>query len=348
MSKDEFLSVGGQAIVEGVMMRSPKYFAVACRAPNKELIVQAEPIEKTWIGRQKWLKIPFLRGSWALLDAMALGTRAMKFASNVQLAPEYQPIDPAAVAKVEQLMDESGDTTPVTPEIVVEKEISTAKKIQEGVVLTTMIISLIFGLVAFKFLPQALGTFLREKQHFGDIKTNAIIEAIHAVFFIGYLVAIGQLPMVKEVFRYHGAEHKAINAWEADLPLTMENCKAQTRLHPRCGTSFAIIVIILEFFVFTFVPRVNKGSDRIGYIVEALSNFGLHILILPLIAGVAYELLRFAGKFRHNKAIMSLFLPGLWTQYITTAEPRDDQIEVALESLKACLAGEETLKEVKA
>ena len=268
----------------------------------------------------------------------------MKFASNVQLAPKYQPVDAAAVSKVEEELS----TPTVSKEKVVEMEISTAKKIQEGVVLTTMIISLVFGLVAFKFLPQALGTFLREKQHFGDIKTNAIIESIHAVLFIGYLVVIGQLPMVKEVFRYHGAEHKAINAWEAELPLTMENCKAQTRLHPRCGTSFAIIVIILEFFVFTFIPRINKGSNGAGYVVEALSNFALHIAILPLIAGVAYELLRFAGKFRHNKVVMSLFLPGLWTQYITTSEPRDDQIEVALESLKACLAGEETLKEVKA
>jgi uncharacterized protein YqhQ len=197
-------------------------------------------------------------------------------------------------------------------------------------------------------LPQALGTFLREKQGFSDIKTNAIIEGIHAVFFIGYMVVIGQIPLVKEVFRYHGAEHKAINAWEAELPLTMENCQAQTRLHPRCGTSFAIIVIILEFFVFTFIPRINKGTDKVGYVIEALSNFGLHILILPLIAGVAYELLRFAGKYRHNKFIMSMFLPGLWTQYITTQEPRDDQIEVALASLKACLEGEETMKEVKA
>ena len=343
MSKDEFLSVGGQAIVEGVMMRSPKYFAVACRAPNKELIVQAEPIEKTWIGRQKWLKIPFLRGSWALLDAMTLGTRAMKFASNVQLAPEYQPVDPEASAKVELMMKEEGDTTAITPEIIIEKEISAAKKIQEGLVFTTIILSLVFGLVAFKLMPQALGTYLREKQNFGDIQTNAIIELIHAVFFIGYLVAIGQLAMVKEVFRYHGAEHKAINAWEAELPLTMENCQAQTRLHPRCGTSFAIIVIILEFFVFTFIPRINKGH----FLVESVSNFLLHIAILPLIAGVAYELLRFAGKFRHNKLVMSLFLPGLWTQYITTQEPRDDQIEVALASLKACLEGEESLKDVK-
>jgi len=344
MSKDEFLSVGGQAIVEGVMMRSPKYFAVACRAPNKELIIQAEPIEKTWIGRQKWLKIPFLRGSWALLDSMTLGTRAMKFASNVQLDPEYQPIDAEAVAKVAHEMADEGDTTPVTTEVVVEKEVGSAKKIQEGLVFMTIIISLIFGIVIFKALPQMLGTYLEKQRGFSDRQTNFSIESFKAIFFIGYLLAIGQLEGVKEVFRYHGAEHKAINAWEAELPLTMENCRAQTRLHPRCGTSFAIIVIILGFFVFTFVPRVMKGS---GFLMEAGANLALHIAILPLIAGVAYELLRFAGKYRHNKFIMSLFLPGLWTQYITTKEPRDDQIEVALASLKACLDGEETLKEVK-
>lgn len=347
MSKEEFLSVGGQAIVEGVMMRSPKYFAVACRAPNKELIVKAEPLEKTWIGRQKWLKVPFLRGSWALLDAMSLGIRAMRFASDIQLAPQYQPEGKApegtdteiAVAKAhlekEELKEVSSEYVP--PEGV-------NKKIQDGVVVVTMIISIAFGLVVFKLLPQALGTFLREKQHWGDIATNALIEFIHAVFFIGYMVVIGQLPTVKEVFRYHGAEHKAINTWEAELPLTMENCKAQTRLHPRCGTSFAIIVIILEFFVFTFIPRINKGN----FFIEAISNFALHLAVLPIIAGVAYELLRFAGKFRDNSAIMVLFKPGLWTQLITTQEPRDDQIEVALESLKACLAGEESLKESKA
>jgi uncharacterized protein YqhQ len=341
MSKDEFLSVGGQAIVEGVMMRSPKYFAVACRAPNKELVIQAEPIEKTWIGRQKWLKIPFLRGSWALLDAMTLGTRAMKFASNVQLAPEYQVPEEEPEGDAALVTDQSGDTT--LPGSYAKE--SKPNKIQEGLVFTTIIISLLFGLILFKFLPQALGTYLEKNRGFSDRQTNFSIESIKAIFFIGYLLAIGQLEGVKEVFRYHGAEHKAINAWEAEVPMTMENCKAQTRLHPRCGTSFAIIVIILGFFVFTFVPRVMKGG---GFFVEAVSNFALHVAILPLIAGVAYELLRFAGKFRHNKAIMSLFLPGLWTQYITTKEPRDDQIEVALASLKACLDGEETLKDAKA
>jgi len=350
MSKDEFLSVGGQAIVEGVMMRSPKYFAVACRAPNKELIIKAEPLEKTWIGRQKWLKLPFLRGSWALLDSMSLGIRAMKFASDVQLAPEYQPVETKESAESEHddsviISATSNDVGVPIPVVTPKVDTTTVagKKIQDGLVMGTIVMSLVFGLVIFKFLPQAGGTLLQEKFKFSDRYANLSIETIKAVFFIGYLLAISQLAGVKEVFRYHGAEHKAINTLEADLPLTMENCKAQTRLHPRCGTSFAIIVIILGFIIFPFVPRIMKGQ----FFVEAISNFALHVAILPFIAGIAYELLRFAGKFRDNSFIMKLFLPGLWTQYITTKEPRDDHIEVALASLKACLAGEETLKQVK-
>lgn len=307
------------------MMRSPKYFSVACRAPNKELVVKTEPIEKTWIGRQKWLKIPFVRGSWALLDAMTLGIRAMRFASDVQLAPEYQ-VEGSEEAKEGQGIQN--------------------KKIQEGVITGTIIFSLAFGLFLFKYLPQLGGTTLREKFQLSGQITNLSVEMIKFVFFIGYLLAISQLEGVKEVFKYHGAEHKAINVYERELPLTMENCQAQTRLHPRCGTSFAIIVLILGFFVFPFIPRFEDIWTQFKHniVLISIGNFVMHVAVLPFIAGIAYELLRFAGKYRDNKVIMSLFVPGLWTQYITTKEPRDDQIEVALESLKACLAEEDRAK----
>lgn len=346
MSKDEFLSVGGQAIVEGVMMRSPKYFAVACRAPNKEIVVQAEPIEKTWIGRQKWLKIPFLRGTWALLDGMTLGIRAMKYASNIQLAPEYQPVEEGTSEA--GLADDSASTNTNYPRGTTNdpgKE-AKAKKIQDGVVAGTIVLSLVMGLFIFKFLPQLAGTSLRDKFNLSGGKTNLIVESIKAVFFIGYLLAISRLQGIQEVFKYHGAEHKAINVYERELPLTMENCKAQTRLHPRCGTSFAIIVLILGFFVFPFIPRFEDLLPQFKGIIlmETLGNFIMHVAVLPFIAGIAYELLRFAGKFRDNKVIMALFLPGLWTQYITTSEPNEGQIEVALASLKACLDGENSLK----
>ncbi len=355
MAKEEFLSVGGQAIVEGVMMRSPKYFAVACRAPNKELVVKAEPIEKTWIGRQKWLKVPFLRGSWALLDSMSLGIRAMRFASNVQLAPEYQPEGVQVVKNAETLTaqeqvkdavvvkseysPEAGEKSNAIPDKLVDK------RIQDGLVFGAIIFSLIFGIVFFKVIPQAIGTSLEHKANFSDRMTNTVVELIKAVFFMGYLWAISFNPAIKEVYRYHGAEHKAINTLEAEQELTMENCRAQTRLHPRCGTSFAIIVLLLGFVVYSQLPRVGKAG---GFLGELFGNVGLHLAVLPLIAGAAYELLRFAGKFRDNSAIMVMFKPGLWTQLITTQEPRDDQIEVALASLKACLDGEESLKEAKA
>lgn len=339
MSKEDFLSVGGQAIVEGVMMRSPKYFAIACRAPNGALIVKSEPIEKTWIGRQKWLKIPFIRGSWALLDAMTLGTRAMKFASDIQLAPEYQ--------KVEEVVEGDGSeakSQDAKPEPVMNK------KIQDGIIITTLIVSLAFAIFIFKFLPQIAGTVLKEKAQLSDRGTNLTVEIVKIVFFIGYLAAISRLEGVKEVFRYHGAEHKAINALEAELPLTMENCKAQTRLHPRCGTSFAIIVLILGLIAFPFVPRFETLLPQFKgkLFMEVLGNFGMHLVILPFIAGFAYELLRFAGKFRDNATIMILFKPGLWTQLITTQEPEDKHIEVALASLEACMSGERSLKEASA
>jgi uncharacterized protein YqhQ len=332
MSKDEFLSVGGQAIIEGVMMRSPKYFAVACRAPNGELVVKAEPLEKTWIGRQKWLKAPFLRGSWALLDAMSLGIRAMKFASDVQLASEYQKPDANVVDAAE---DVTKNSQPVA-----------SKTIQDGVVAGTIVVSLAFSLFLFKYLPQVGGTTLRQKFDLGPQVTNLLVETIKFVFFIGYLLIISQMKQVKEVFMYHGAEHKAINTYEAEQELTLENCKAQTRLHPRCGTSFAIIVLLLGFVIFPWIPRFEDHFTQFkgNTLMIALGNFIYHIAVLPFIAGIAYELLRFAGKFRDNAAIMVMFKPGLWTQLITTSEPRDDQIEVALDSLKACLAGEETLK----
>jgi uncharacterized protein YqhQ len=343
MAKDDFLQVGGQAIVEGVMMRSPKFFAIACRAPNGELIVKSEPLEKTWIGKQKWLKMPFLRGSWALLDAMTLGIRAMRFASDIQLAPEYAKPEPEVNAKPSLTVDAAPDLEGLVAAAETETQPIASKKIQDGVIGATIFVSLAFGLLLFKFVPQFVGSELQNKYKLGDIATNLVVESVKFVFFIGYLLLISKLAGVKEVFMYHGAEHKAINVLEAELPLTMENCRNQTRLHPRCGTSFAIIVLILGFFVFPFVPRI--WVDK-GVFLTAVGNFLLHVAILPFIAGIAYELLRFAGKFRDNSSVMMLFKPGLWTQLITTKEPRDDQIEVALASLQACLDEEEKVKAV--
>jgi len=321
MPQAEYLQYGGQAIIEGVMMRSPKFFAVACRAPNGEIVLQTEALEKTWIGRQKWLKLPFLRGSLALLDAMALGIKSMKFASNVQLDEKYQeaPEDP-----------ESHPVGPKPP----------SKTIQNVSVAAAMVLGLVLGLFLFNFLPNILSEQLRR---YGTHPTaiNFVTEIIKLIFFLGYIWLIGQMPEIKRLFKYHGAEHKAINAMEANEALLMEQCRQQTRFHPRCGTSFAMIVLIVSLLFFPFVPRYPFGESASTF-VNASVRVLIEIAILPLVAGVSYELLRLAGKFRDKRLVNAAFKPGVWTQRLTTNEPDEEQIEVALVALRAVVHAEST------
>lgn len=334
MPQGEYLQYGGQAIFEGVMMRSPRFFSVACRAPNGEIITQTEALEKTWIGRQKWLKLPFLRGTLALLDAMALGIKAMRFASNVQLDLEHQKPE-----EREKMLAEAAaaQATKGAPNLTKEK------KIQDAAVGMAMFTGLAMGVLLFVLLPNWLA------EAFGKLdplQKNLAAGIIKIVFFLGYLAGIGQMAAIKDVFRYHGAEHKAINALEAEQELNQENCQAQTRLHPRCGTSFAVIVLIVSLFIFTFVPRYPLGQQALG-LFNVLIRVGLELLILPLIAGISYELLRFAGKFRNQGLVNLAFKPGVWTQYLTTREPRPDQIEVALIALENVLRAEKHGKVVE-
>lgn len=316
MPKGEYLAYGGQAIVEGVMMRSPRYFAVACRAPNGEIVSQVEAVEKTWIGRQKWLKWPFFRGSLALIDAMALGAKSLRFAANIQLAPEYQhPDSEEAKQKVNP-------------------------KIQDASVIGALVGGLALGFFIFNFMPNLIAEQTRQGGVRNGTLINFITEVIKIVFFIGYIWLIGRMPEIQRIFMYHGAEHKAINTMEAGQELTLENCRQQTRLHPRCGTSFAIVVFMVSMLLFTFVPRYPLGQDH-PMILNVIIRVLLELLILPLISGISYEAIRLAGKFRNLAIVNLLFAPGLATQYLTTSEPTDDQIEIALYSLKLVVDAEE-------
>ncbi len=310
--------------MEGVMMRSPRYFSIACRAPNGKIVIQTEALEKTWIGKQKWLKLPFLRGSLALLDSMALGTRAMRFASNVQVAPENQKDF------------EEGKS------LVSADEQASANKVQDVAIGVTLLVSLVIGLFVFNYLPNVIAEYSHKLLHTTNQRiTNMTAEIVKAVLFFSYIGLIGLIPDIRRVFKYHGAEHKAINTLEHDQPLEIDDCLKQTRLHPRCGTSFAIIVIILGFIVFTFLPRYPFGQHAFG-LIDATIRFFIEFLILPIIAGIAYELLRLAGKFRNATIVNVIFSPGLASQYLTTREPDPDQVEVALAALKGCIDAEKS------
>jgi uncharacterized protein YqhQ len=320
MPKGEYLQYGGQAIIEGVMMRSPNYFSVACRAPNGEIVQQTEHLEKTWIGRQKWLKLPFLRGTLGILDAMALGIRAMRFATKIHMDPAY-----------------AKEGEPV--EVLSTK----SKKIQDVAVGGTMVVSLALAWFLFNMLPNILAEQLR----FGGVKSgtaiNAVTETIKGIFIFGYILLISRYKPIQELFEYHGAEHKAINTLEADQELTIENTLKQTRLHPRCGTSFIVIVFIIGFVISTLTPRylITGGGQGSNIFLDIIGRQIVELLVLtPIIAGTSYELIRFAGKFRNSTLVNILFKPGLMTQLITTREPNAEQAEVALAALKAVVDAE--------
>ena len=330
MPEAEYLQMGGQAVIEGVMMRSPHYFAVAVRSPKGDVVVHHEPLEKTWIGRQAWLKWPFFRGSLALLDTMALGARAMRYAAKVITDGEEELKREAAKAAGETL---SGPT----------KSEQNQAKIQDVAIGGALVIGLAMGLFLFNYLPNLLAQPL-ERFGASEMLINLVVEIIKVTFFLGYLWGIGQLPDIKEVFRYHGAEHKAINAVEAGRPLNLDEVRAQTRLHPRCGTSFAIVVLIISFIVFTFVPRYPFGAPK-GWFIDASVRFLIELVVLPLISGLAYEAIRWAGKMKNNKVVQGIFWPGLMSQYLTTRDPEDKHLEVAIASLQAVIDAEKVRAE---
>jgi uncharacterized protein YqhQ len=315
----EYLQFGGMAVPEGVMMRAPKRYAVACRAPNGEIVVTSEPLEKTWLGRQGWLKKPFLRGVLGMLDTMVLGMRAMRFASDVQMDPKYLPEGEREAAKPQN------------------------KAVEGLAILATLAVSLAFGFFVFNALPQFL-TELGVRTASGSLDknrhlllSNYVAELVKLGFVIGYLALIRRLPMIYEVFRYHGAEHKAINALEHKAPLEVQSCLAQSRLHPRCGTNFVIIVSLVGFLLFPLIPRdLFVPADSAWWLV-ALTRLPVELALLPVVAGISYEVIRAAGRNRDQRWVEILLKPGLLTQLITTAEPGEPHQEVAIAALKAAM-----------
>ena len=321
MPKGEYLQYGGMAILEGVMMRSPNHYAVACRVPDGSIVVHEEPIKKNF-ARTTLVKIPILRGMVALIDSMALGIRAMNYAAEHQLTVK----------------------DPVPAEGVIAAESSFWAALRDKVAIAVAIVT---GLGASFVLFQGSPVFIA--QAFAPlgvtsyIALNIIEGCMKAIVFLGYLLLLSRLPAVKELFKYHGAEHKAINCLENDLPLNIENVRKQTRLHPRCGTSFLVIVMILSMITFTFVPRdFNTGH----LVLNLLVRISIKIPVLPLLSGIAYEGIRFAGKMKNKKLLFALFWPGLMTQYITTQEPEEKHIEVALASLQEVVSAEERFHEM--
>ncbi|MCS7065217.1 MAG: DUF1385 domain-containing protein [Fimbriimonadales bacterium] len=294
-AQQRYWRYGGQAVIEGVMMRSPRYFAIACRAPDGSLVVHSEPLTNTLIGKLQFLNRPLLRGILMLIDALALGIKALHFSSQVQLQNNPE-----------------GKSIP--------------RSVQDIAIGASAAVGLGLGILLFFVLPTLLTDWVK-REGWGSFEQNLLDGLLRIAIFLGYVGLIGFLPDIYRVFQYHGAEHKAINALEEGFPVTIEHARAQTRLHPRCGTSFVLLVLVVSIFVFALLGRP-----------PAYIRIPMHLALLPLIASVVYEIIRLAGMFRSGWLTRVLLAPGLWSQYLTTREPTEDQIEVAVAALREVMA----------
>jgi uncharacterized protein YqhQ len=282
------LSYGGQAVLEGVMMRGPSTWTVAVRKPNGQIAEVSKDIVSPMQRRRIW-RLPVVRGVVALGESLAIGFRALAISAN------YAAQDP-------------------------ESDEDVVTEISRGAIIFSFTIAIGFALMLFKVGPALLTSWLP----IDDTGWFVVVEGlIRVAVFIAYIGLIGLLPDLRRVFQYHGAEHKAINALEANAELTPANVQKFSLIHPRCGTAFLLWVMVIGIFVFAFI-----GQPVWYWLIAS------RILLLPVIAGLAYELIRFAGKHRSNPVLTTLLAPGLWLQRLTTREPTLDQIEVSIRALQ--------------
>lgn len=290
---NERYQVGGQAVIEGVMMRSKHFWALAVRKPDRTIYTKLFN-DVSLTNKNKVLGFMFVRGIVALIESMVLGFKALSYSVNE----------------------------------ATEEEIKFSKR----EMIISVIIAVVFAVGVFFILPTIIG------RSFSEFFPNAIVYnllegLIRIGFFFAYILLVSQIKDIKRVFQYHGAEHKTIQAYENNEELKPENVRKYSTMHVRCGTSFLLIVMIVAILIFTLLGK----QSMIWRIIS-------RILLMPVIAGISYELIRFAGKFSKYKVVNILFYPGLLLQKITTKEPDNDQIEVAISSFKKVIEAEKALK----
>jgi uncharacterized protein YqhQ len=294
-------AIGGQAVLEGVMMRSPSSWAVAVRKPDGKIAQVVNEIASPMAKRRIW-RLPVIRGVIALGESLAIGFRALAISANYAAAGQNADADS-------------------TEE---EEEVST--ELSRGQLIFAFAIAIGFAVMLFKVTPALITNWLPVHGTSGFV----VVEGgIRVVLFVAYLALISLLPDLRRVFQYHAAEHKAINCYEAGDELTPENVQRHSLIHVRCGTAFLLWVMVIAIFVFAFF-----GHPAWYWLI------GTRILLLPVIAGLAYELIRFAGKHADNQVVRWLLAPGLWLQRLTTRQPSLDQLEVSIRALQQVLERE--------
>lgn len=298
---------GGQAVLEGVLMRSPNFIAVAVRNKQGKIVFDKKPFT-SFTKRLKFLAFPLVRGVVGICEMMMVGFKALNFSSAI--FADEEPTENQAEKLHEQEEKKSA--------------------LDSLFFAFSLIIAFSISIFLFKFIPLLITTQLDKMipaVHNNYILFNLIDGLIKMGIFVGYLSLMLYSKEMHRVFEYHGAEHKAVWTYEKGLDLTVENAKKQTRFHPRCGTSFILIIFVISIFTYMFLPKQDTF----------IANFALRLAWLPLIGGVAYEVLKWSARHIENKFVKILVAPGLMLQKITTQEPDDQQLDVALQALQCTL-----------
>lgn len=292
--KEQFkTSIGGQAVIEGVMMRGPGRTALAVRQPDGEIFLEDWPNRPNpW-----YKKAPVIRGIFNMASSLVVGYKTLMRSAEIAGQEEEDP------SKFEKW---------------VAKKLG--KNVMSVVAAFAGVVGIVLAILLFAVLPTAVAGLF--SQWIGSGALRSLVEGVLKIgVFVGYIALVARVPDIRRVFEYHGAEHKTIACYEAGLPLTVENIRPQTRFHPRCGTSFLLIVLVISILVFSLVTLENTWL-----------RVALKIVLIPVVVGLAYELIRLAGRY-NNPVTRVISAPGLWMQRLTTSEPDDSQIEVAIASM---------------
>ena len=300
MAEQKNIQVGGQAVIEGVMMRSPDYVSVAVRKADGVIVLKRDSFI-SWTKRYKVLGLPFIRGGVILIESLVLGVKALGFSA-------------------EKAMEEEEKTKQSKTK---KKPKKNSEKWSKASIGFSVLLALILGFALFFYLPLFLTELMGVQS---GVLFNLVDGAIRLLFFLIYLALISQWKEIRRIFEYHGAEHKSIFAFEDKKPLTIESVQSYTTHHPRCGTSFLLVVMLVALVVFVCLGKPQDVGDRL-----------IRFIFIPVIGGISYEIIRLSGKKQGHKLARILVAPGLWLQKITTKEPDNRQLEVALVALKSAL-----------
>ena len=319
MGEKKMTSIGGQAVIEGVMMRGPYKTAVAVRKPDGEIIID----EKETKGIGKWAKIPIVRGCVSFVSSLVTGVQALMFSAK------FFDVEEEEKPKKEKLKNKENKKVK-NKEKINKKEAkeheNKEESIPEWVLYLSVVLAVGMSVGLFIVLPNVISNLFVTNREANPVIYNLVESIVKIIIFLGYLLLVSRMKDIQRTFEYHGAEHKTIFCYDNGEELTVENVRKYSRFHPRCGTSFLLFVVIISIIVFSVV----------GVYENPLVNMGLRLLLLPLVAGISYEIIKFAGKSK-SKCVTWLNAPGKWLQRFTTREPDDSQIEVAIASLKAVI-----------